>query len=91
MYIWGVTDLVSKPGFDFPNGIRSVELRYRRVRRVVSKVYHMLLETCNVRNRLVILEMHIAYVLHAPHLYFPCYMDHYDVNMMPSSSMVAPI
>jgi len=72
MYIWGVINLVSEQGFDFLDGMRSIELRYRRVRRVISKEYRILLETCDVRNGLVILEMHVAYLLYAPHLYFPC-------------------
>ena len=49
MYIWGVIILVSEPGFYFPDGIPSVELRYSRVRRVISKEYRIPLETCNVR------------------------------------------
>jgi len=71
MCIWGVTDLASQSSFDFLDGIRSMKLKYRRVRRVLSKEFRILLETCDVRNRLVILEMHIAYLLQAPHLYFP--------------------
>jgi len=50
MYIWDVTDLVSKPSFDFLDGIQSMEFRYRRVRMFISKEYHILLETCDIRN-----------------------------------------
>jgi len=35
--------------------------------------------------------MYIAYLLHAPHLCFPCYMDSYAVNMMPGTSVAAYI
>ena len=69
MYIWVVIGLVSEPGFDFSDGIWSMDFRYRRVRRAISKNYH----------------------LHAPHLYFPCQMDPYAVNMMPGTSMATYI
>ena len=39
----------------------------------------------------MIFEMRIAYLLHVPHLYFPCLMDPYTVNMMPGMSVVAHI
>jgi len=31
MYIWGVIDLVSEPGLDFPYGTGSMQFRYRRL------------------------------------------------------------
>jgi len=64
-----------------------MEPTYRRVRSVISKEYHILLETCDIRNRFVILEMHIVYLLHAPYLQFPCYMDPYAVNMTLGTSV----
>jgi len=64
MWIWGVTDLVSKPDFNFPDGKRSIEFRCRRVIRFISKVYHTLLETRDTKNVYCL-------SLHAPHLYFP--------------------
>ena len=50
MCVGGATDLISKPGFDFFDVIRSTEFRYRKVRRFISKGYHILLETYDVRN-----------------------------------------
>ena len=62
----GVINLVSKPDFDFLDGIRSMEFKYKRVRRFISKGYGILLQTCDIGN------IYIAYLLHAPHLCFPC-------------------
>ena len=87
----GDADLVSEPGFDSPDGIRSVEFRYKRVRRVISKEYHILFQIHDIRNRLVILETLIIYLLHAAHLYFPYQMDPCAINIMHGTSVVAHI